>query len=377
LTTSEILILGAGVIGLSIAREAHRRGFRNIRILEKGRVGREASWAAAGILAPQVEANSADDFFDLCFESNRMYDGFAAALFEETGVDIELDSCGTLYAGFNELDSHEFDTRFAWQKAAGLNVERLTKAETLKIEPALSPKIRESLRFPHDRQVENRKLVEALSAYARSNEIEVIENQPVRQILVESDRVTGVRSSERSYLADQVVIATGAWTSFIELGEDTLPLEVRPIRGQMISFRLGETRLKHVIYSHRGYVVPRADGRLLAGATVEDVGFDKSTTEMGVSKLREMAAEIAPSIRDLTIQDTWAGLRPMSADGRPVIGAIPGVEGLSIAAGHYRNGILLSPMTAKLIVDLITGDKSNKFLNRFGLGFDRERIAGR
>jgi glycine oxidase len=366
LNTSDILIIGAGVIGLSIARELRKRGFSNIRILERGLIGYEASWAAAGILAPQVEADAYDDFFELCYESNRMYDRFAAELFDETGVDIELDSSGVLYIAFDDRDSREFDARFAWQKAAGLKVERLPAVETLEIEPFVSPRVRESLLFPDDRQVENRKLVEALSQFARLNSVEIGENKNIRGILTEGNRVVGVRTNNGDYIAGKVVVATGAWTSLIELGESALPIEVKPIRGQIISFRPSGHLFKHVLYSRKGYLVPRADGRLLAGATVEDVGFDKSTTDEGISRLKEIATEIAPSLRDLDVSDKWAGLRPMTSDGRPFIGPVPGVEGLFIATGHYRNGILLTPITARLIVDEIIGDQSGKFIERFG-----------
>jgi glycine oxidase len=367
LNTSDILILGAGVIGLSIGRELRKRRLGNIRILEKGFVGRESSWAAAGILAPQVEADAPDDFFELCFESNRMYDQFAADLLEETGVDIELDSSGTLYAGFNENDSREFDARFAWQSRAGLKVQRLSSEETLKIEPAVSPKVRESLLFPDDRQVENRKLVEALSQFVRSNGIEINENECAERILVERNRIIGVQTRNQTFAANKVIIATGAWTSFIELRENLLPVEVKPIRGQMISFRSIGTQIKRVIYSRNGYLVPRHDGRLLAGATVEEVGFDKRTTDEGVSRLREIAAEIVPGVSKLDISDKWAGLRPMALDGRPVIGDVPSATGLFIATGHYRNGILLTPITARLIADEIAGEKPGKFEGRFGI----------
>ena len=374
MNTSDILVIGAGVIGLSIVRELRKRRLGGMRVLEKGSVGREASWAAAGILAPQVEADASDAFFELAYESNRMYDRFAAELFDETGIDVELDSTGTLYAAFYEEDSREFDVRFAWQKAAGLKIERLTTNETLKIEPSISPQVRESLLFPDDRQVENRKLVEALSRFADLNDVEIRENQVVQRILVAQNRVLGVRTADGEFFADTVVIATGAWTSFIELGENTLPVEVKPIRGQMINFRPARAEIKRVIYSRSGYLVPRADGRLLAGATVENAGFDKRTTGDGISRLKEIASEIAPLLANVEISDQWAGLRPMASDGQPVIGRVPEIEGLFIATGHYRNGILLTPITAKLIADEIAGNRSDKFIERFGVG--RERSAG-
>src|SRR5262249_44334468 len=156
------------------------------------------------------------------------------------------------------------------------------------------------------------------------------ENECAEGILVERNRVVGVQAANQTFAADKVVVATGAWTSLIELGELALPVEVKPIRGQMISFRTSGTQIKRVIYGRNGYLVRRGDGRVLEGATVEDAGFDKRTTGEGILRLREIAEEIAPSIRDLDISDKWAGLRPMASDGLPIIGAVPSAEGLFI-----------------------------------------------
>jgi glycine oxidase len=353
LRSSDILIVGGGVIGLAIARELHRRGAGSIRLLERGQPGREASWAAAGILAPQVEADADGEFFRLCYESNRMYPGFAAELFDETGIDIELDRGGVIYAGFNELDEMEFDSRFAWQTSARLNIQKLSASEIRELEPEISERATCGLLFPDDGQVENRKLVEALIKFASSKGIEIATGVEAKSIAAKGDSVEVVAGGE-TFSAGALVIATGAWTSLIKLGEHTLPVEVKPIRGQMICYRPPQN-FSHVVYSHRGYIVPRTDGRLLVGATVEDVGFDKSMTDEGLEHLKQVGCEIAPMLCDIKIAGRWAGLRPYAIRDEPFVGKLAGLTNVFAAVGHYRNGILLAAITAKIIADEVLG----------------------
>jgi glycine oxidase len=360
------LIIGGGVIGLAIARELDKRGVRNISIIERGEPGREASWAAAGILAPQAEADRADLFFEICSASNRLYPQFASELLEETGIDIELDTTGVLYAALNDEDTHELEERYQWQRAAGLNVDRLSREEAMRLEPALSADVRLALRFPDDRQVENRKVVSALVRYAELNGIDVITSAEVTNVRIDGGRVTGVETRDRTHPADAVVLATGAWSSLITVGGQKLPLNVVPVRGQMISFAASDI-CRHVVYSSRGYLVPRSDGRLLAGATADDAGFDSSVRDADTDRLRRSAGEIVPGLNDLRVAESWAGLRPMAADWFPVIGGYEGVDGLFAATGHYRNGILLAPITARLIADALGGGTGEKW-KAFGPG---------
>lgn len=358
---SEVLIGGGGVIGLAIARELRKRGAGRITILERGAIGREASHAAAGMLAPQAEADEADDFFHLCDASNKLYPQFAEELLAETGGSIELDRRGTLYLALTDDDVQQIHHRFAWQKRAGLNVEHLSANEARRLEPFISPDVREALFFPGDWQVENRKLLAALEKYAELNDIEIIENSEIKSLLIENNKIVGADAGGEKFAAGMMVLATGAWTSLIKADGLTMPF-VKPVRGQITSYRTAKRLFGTVIYSPRGYLVPRLDGRILAGATVEDVGFDKSVTADGVDFLREKAIEIAPSLVNLEPSESWAGLRPRAADGLPILGAFPEIENLFIATAHYRNGILLAPKTAKILADVIAGDAESKYL---------------
>lgn len=361
---TDVLIIGGGVIGLATARALCRKGIRRITILERGSPGREASHAAAGMLAPNAETEQLDDFFRICNESNKLYPEFAAELQDETNIDIELDRQGTLYVALTEEDSTEIKRRFEWQRAAGLAVEHLGARETRAIEPFLSPDVRESLFFPEDWQVENRKLLEALEKSARARGVEIRENAFVTELLIENGKAVGVQTETEKYFASHVVLATGAWTSLIEAENLRMP-PVKPIRGQMIAFQTAKRLFQKVIYSPRGYLVPRADGRILAGATVEDVGFDKNVTRAGIEFLHENTLEIAPSLVNLEIAENWAGLRPLAADGLLILGSFPHVENLTLATAHYRNGILLAPLTAEILAEKITGGADSDYLKIF------------
>jgi glycine oxidase len=368
--TFDAIVIGGGVIGLSIARELKKRGVERVLILEKNAYfGAEASNAAAGMLAPQAEADSADDFFNLCRQSRDLYPNFAAELLDETGIDVQLDQTGTLYLAFDEKDLEEIEKRFVWQRAADLPLEKISREAVLELEPDVSEKVLGALRFPLDWQVENRKLILALVESLQKQNVSLQCSTKVEKILFESGKATGVVTDKGEIRAQNVIVAAGAWTcAFSEMPFD-LPLEslIKPVRGQMLSFAYREKPLRHVVYSARGYIVPRADNRVLVGATVEDVGFDKSVTGDGLLSLLETAAGISPKLGSLTISEIWAGLRPATADNLPIIGEFPENSNLYFATGHYRNGILLAPLTARLIADKIVEDKNSPFLQIFNL----------
>ncbi len=349
---ADIVIIGAGVIGLTIARALRQRGVREVMLIERGRPGAEASWAAGGILAPQLEVDQQDEFFELACTSRDLYPQFADSLKEETGVDVELDTTGTLCLGFTRLDEAELRRRYEWQTGAGLQVEWLTGDEARRLEPCISADVRCALRFPRDVQVENRRLVEALLRADEELGVHFAINTAVTALRIKDKTVCGVETSSGFVATPIVVVAAGAWSSLID-SPGLPPIQVEPVRGQMLCFSAAPNLAQHVIYSPRGYLVPRRDGRVLAGSTAERVGFDKRVTDEGVSGIKGMAREISPPTAVLPIIDSWAGFRPRAPDDLPVLGPCQGVAGLFYATGHYRNGILLAPITGEVIADAI------------------------
>jgi glycine oxidase len=370
------VIIGGGVIGLTIARALSQRGIREVMLIERGRPGAEASWAAGGMLAPQVEADHVDDFFRLARTSRDMYPDFANALREESGIDVELDTTGTLYLAFTQNDETELRRRYEWQRSEGLPVEWLTGDKARRLEPCISANVRCALRFPNDFQVENRRLVKALVIANQKHGVRLITECEVSTLRIERGKIRGAETSKGFVSAPIVVVAAGAWTSFISSPDtSSQPISIEPVRGQMLCFEAQPQVARHVIYSSRGYLVPRRDGRLLAGSTSEHVGFDKSVTGDGVDAIKSMAFEIVPALTNLPIVDSWAGLRPRAKDDLPVLGPCEEIDGLFYATGHYRNGILLAPVTGELIANAIVEGVKSSIPQTFSPNRFRGRVA--
>ncbi len=361
------MVVGAGVIGLSIARALHKRGAGAVTVIDRQSPGQEASRAAAGMLAPQAEADSPDEFFRLCRASNEMYPDFASQLFEETGIDVEFDDSGTLYLAFSEAGVADLRRRMEWQEKAGLRVEWVSGAEALKLEPMVSERVRAALFFQDDRQVENRKLVSALLAYTERNRIRVLPGHEVREIVSGNGQAPeAVTAKGEVFSADALVIATGAWTSLIEgAGPGAGVPAVRPVRGQMVAFRSSGSAPTRVVFGPGGYVVPRRSGRILAGATTEEAGFDDRVTEDGISSVVEAAYGIVPDLEGMPIEERWSGLRPAISSELPFISNVEGSEGVYAAVGHYRNGILLAPLTGEIVAGLILKGAADRLAGRF------------
>ena len=374
--SAEIVVIGGGVIGLTVARALAQRRVRDVCLVERAALGTEASFAAGGILAPQAEADGHDEFFELACRSRDLYFEFATALFEETGVDVELDTTGTLYVALQEGDVVEIEKRFDWQSKAGLAVEKLTAREAGELEPCIqaarpagSEGLRGALLFPRDVQVENRRLLNALVNSVTRLGVNIVTETNVESVAIEHDHtsghskhVHGVQTSRGFVSCPTVIVAAGTWSSFIDHAHTP---KIEPVRGQMICFDAKPQLTRHVIYSPRGYLVPRKDGRLLAGSTSENAGFTKQVTAGGVSSILAHASEISPQIEHLPIVDTWAGLRPRAADGLPVLGPCDEIKGLVYATGHYRNGILLAPVTGELIAEAVVKGHVSPLLAAF------------
>ena len=366
LDTADAVIVGGGVVGLVIARALARASAGRIVLIERGQLGAEASHAAGGMLAAQAECDQADAFLELACASRDLYPEFAAALLEETGINIELERTGTLYLAFTDKDERESLHRYRWQSSAGLSVERLTGDEARRLEPCVSREALSALRFPLDWQVENRRLIVALATAAENLGVQLLTSTNVESLLIEREHVTGVKTSTGRIRAPVVVLASGAWASALLAAEAIEPaIRIEPVRGQMLCFDARPLAARHVIYSPRGYLVPRMDGRLLAGSTTEHAGFDKRVTATGAHAILTHALEISSALGNLPLVDAWSGLRPRTMDELPVLGASAQTRGLFYAVGHYRNGILLAPITGELIAEEITSGIAPPLIKSF------------
>jgi glycine oxidase len=361
----DVVVVGGGVIGCAVARHAALGGL-SVCVVERGQPGAEASHAAAGMLSPLAEASHPGPFLDLLLRAREVFPEMADALREETGADVGYNDAGTLYLSLREADDAELEERFAWQSAAGLPVERLSGDEVRAMEPAVSPSVRSALRFPGDHQVENRILARALWAAAARAGAGFRLGADAVALLRDGDRVAGVElSGGERIAARQVVIAGGCWAG--HLAGLPRPVPVEPVLGQLLALESIPPIFRHVVDSPRCYVVPRSDGRLIVGATVEHAGFRKSVTPAGLRMLIDGAMEVAPSLSSAPVAETWAGLRPGTPDGQPILGRDPDVDGLVYATGHFRNGILLAPLTGQLIGDMLLGRAPSTDLAPFGI----------
>jgi glycine oxidase len=359
----DVIVVGGGLIGASIACELAGQKLR-VLILDRQQPGREASWAAAGMLSPGPDSPEALPLVPLGKESLRLYPEFVASIEEASGLTVGLAREGTfeIFAGPHELEQR--DQFLADYARLGIAAESVTIPAARAIEPAVNPKAGCAAWLPGEATVDPRLLIDAVLAAAKNRGVEIFAGCAVSQILAESGQCLSVQADGQKYSAPNVVVAAGSFCSGI--GEPRAPQAVEvaryapayPVRGQMMALRLSAGRLKKVLRSARGYLVPRADGRIVAGSTLEHVGFTKGTTPQGLRNIFDAAVELAPELAQAEIVEQWSGLRPGSPDHLPIIGPTD-VNGLWIATGHYRNGILLAPVTTKLIRDWVVRGKTN------------------
>jgi len=347
----DVLIVGGGAIGLALADELAGRGHA-VSVFDRGAAGAEASWAAAGLLSPQSEARFPGPFFDLAIESLRRYDAWVGDVETRSGQAAGFRRTGLLRSAFEA--SQETALRdFLWQRERGLSLETWDAAEVARrLGPDVCPGARAGLFFPDEAVVDPRKLTRALGRAARDRGVEVREDTPVRALRIANGRCLGVDIAGESLDAGCVVDAAGAWAG--RVGGLPFSVPVEPVRGQIVELDLGRNTPRTVLHSEEVYIVPHADGRSLVGSTIERVGFEKAVTADAVGRLLEAAARLWPPAAQARFVTAWSGLRPATPDGAPVLGE-SGVEGLFFATGHYRNGILLTPITSRLMADRLTG----------------------
>jgi glycine oxidase len=347
----DVAVLGGGVIGCAVARELARAGF-GVTLFERGRVGREASAAAAGMLGVQADTDD-DVMLHLGVESRHLYPELLAALRDETGMVVEFWREGTLAVAFNGAEAARLDARRTWQQEAGADSERLEPRQIAALEPRLSRRVIAGALFPLDGRVDAAALTQALARAAVAAGCVLREGEEVRSVVAEQGRITGITTAGGRVPCGAVVNAMGAWAGRVR---GTTPLPVRPVRGQIAVVRAARPSFRHTVCSARAYAVSRRDGRVLLGSTLESAGFDKHVSAGGIAGILDAALELAPELGALPLSDAWSGLRPGSADGRPIVGADPAVRGYYVATGHYRNGVLLAPITARLIGSLLRGE---------------------
>jgi glycine oxidase len=344
------VVIGAGVIGLAIGWRLAQAGCA-VTIYDRDALGRGASWAAAGMLAAAVETEPGEEtLLSLTLESQRQWPGFARELAAASGIELGYRDEGTIVAALNRDDVDQLRFNYDFQRRLGLELEWMSGAAVRQREPHLRPGIPAAVFSPRDHQVENRMLSRALGVAARAAGAVIHEHCPVREVQIAGEHVCGVVSARGNQPADIVILAAGAWSRDIGGIPPLHVPPVRPIKGQMLALRMDPEAplLQHVVWSPNGYLVPRRDGRLIIGGTVEERGFDSSLTAGGLLALIEGAWRAVPAIEELPIAETWVGFRPGSRDDAPMLGP-SGIDGLIIATGHHRNGILLTPVTAAVI----------------------------
>jgi glycine oxidase len=365
----DAIVIGAGIIGLSVAIELNKQGLR-VLVVEKGEAGREASWAAGGMLVDFPDETPAA-LQELATASARMYPEFVRELQDESGLKIDLRSVGTI-----ALTCMETGLRPVLAGSFGKAQDRLspatTQADTLPqplatLEPALSESLEVcfSVRFVEERCVDPRDLTAAAIGAARHRGIDFSSGDHVLAVEVADGKASGVRTNKTKFSAGMIVNCAGAWAG--QIGPHSFP--TRPVKGQMLCVIMPEKEMvRHVVrtvgWKPDVYLIPRTDGRMLIGATVEEAGFDKQTVPETILKLRKAAIDLLPKLAEARILEAWAGLRPGTPDGLPILGATP-TPGYFVATGHFRDGILLAPVTARVMGQVMTGRRAELDLSAF------------
>ncbi len=359
-----VAVIGGGIIGLAVAEELVRRRARVLLLERNTALAREASFAAAGILSPQSDAEGSGPFLDLLLAGAHLIPEAAARLEAESGLALDYQACGMLGLAFSEAEEREQERLFSWQSAAGIPVERWTAERIRREEPAVDGPARGGLFWPKNARIDPVLMAEAYARLIRRGGAEILEGCAVSSILVHGNRAAGVRTSAGELQADAVVNCAGPWAGF----DPALPFQIPcvPVRGQILRFLSPEPLLNRIVHSDQAYLVQRGGGRFIAGSTLERAGFDRRVTEEGRRSIREGAARICSRVSRLALAAEEAGLRPDTPDHLPVLGETP-IRGLFAAAGHYRNGILLAPITGRLIADAVTGKKPEISLAPFRL----------
>lgn len=358
---ADVVIIGGGIIGCAIAYELSKQQVSVIVIEKASHVGVEASWAGAGILTSH--ASTHEPYPALCRASLTMYPNLASELKDETDIDIEFIRSGTLSVYFDETEALGLVGLAERRVNRGFTAEVLTPEQTWQLEPAVSKSIAGAVLFPEDGHVRNPKMVTALAKGASKNGTRFVLGNAVTGFVQENGRIVSVIINGDTIHADNFVISAGCWSGQLTSMLDC-PISISPVKGQIVLLETMPPIFQRTIDGLGIYIVPRIDGKILLGATVEHVGYDKTPTLDGVKQMIDAAVVIAPELAESKFVETWTGLRPYYKNG-PCIGYLPSYENVVLASGHYKNGILLAPITGKLITELLISGKPSLSLDPF------------
>jgi len=353
----DVIVVGGGVMGCSVAYRLAKNDVR-VLVLEKSVPGAEASSAAAGILGPSVESFRDAFALQLGRRSRELHAELADELDDLLGIDVGFRRCGVIKLAFDEAEQLELDTQASALAVNGVRGERWTCEDLLEEEPSCNPKVVGALHVAEDAQVDPKKLLSAVALGAEREGAVFRTGSTVRDIVVDGDRARGVTVDGEVIEADRVVVAAGSWTTLIpgiRLDANT----IYPVRGQMLATHTRPPIFRRIVFGAGGYIVTRPDGRVLCGSTEERVGFERGITFGGMAEVIYKARRIAPALTNAAVQDHWSSFRPGTPDGLPLVGETH-VERLLLASGHYRNGILLAPLTAELVAEAIADEPLSK-----------------
>lgn len=359
-----IIIMGGGVVGLSCAFEALNRGFQ-VSVIESGSCGGQASGAAAGMLAPYSENSEfPDDFFRLCVASLTLYPEWQQAVKQVSGEDFAYVNSGSLYAVYHEADLTALTQRRNWQNEFGARAEIVMQRELRQLEPHLSERVYAALYSPAESHVHAPDYVRALQLACQKLGAQIYEHAGEAKPELAASGVRVICQDGRQVEGERLVVCTGAWSGLLEQ-ELGLRIPVFPIRGQICAYDIPPGKVNHMVFCSQGYMVGKQHGKLVCGASEDLAGFDSSVTAKGIARLEAWNSQLFPFVQEQQPTLKWAGLRPATQDGYPLIGKLIANERVVLACGHYRNGILLSPITAKIVGQLLAGKEDRAALQAF------------
>jgi glycine oxidase len=347
----DVIVIGAGAIGTSIGYQLAKAGVK-VMVFDRGQVGGQSTGASAGMVQVNPDRATPPASLRLALESARLFPALATELEARTGMDIGYRPAGQLHVALEEGEETQLQAHRAWQVDHGIAVARLDATAALDLEPTLNPAVRSALYYSGDHQIMPLTLAQALARAAVDLGAVLREGASVDRLLTAGDRVVGVEIGGETVHAGEVVIANGAWASSWSHVLHT-PIPVRPVRGQMVALRTPGTGVRNVLSYSDGYMLTKPDGSTYVGTTVEEAGYDARPTAAGIGRLLALIPRLVPRLADATVARAWAGLRPGTSDGLPLLGRPPGWAGVILAAGHFREGILLAPITGELVTDLV------------------------